>query len=509
MEIEYINCEQIFSENIFFIENIAHFKKIVKESGGRVFVLDIKKNQKFPKGCFASPTPICVYAYPSNGFKTIEDLESASNIYFQNGSDFYKFIELGLKDLTEYEGFVKSGLSTKKEWTRFIRKGFEKSFEKLQSGDIVHVKKRNVKMAVNSDGSLSPFNSSSRQMGTNIREVIQVHIFGQHVIQSDKDVFYLNDKLGDFKNFNEMLDSISNNIQSKTEYDEYIKSGFESREDQISAKRQGFEISTDYYNATEIELKTYQLYQKYKSIESEAENKGYQYSEEILLDEILRKPHYAILNKALLISNISSEWITYLKNYYKQSFGINPPNLPKLIENEEIEKVILNNKYFCENFYYVRDQDAAFLRNFKKITTDQIVVDGSNVAWADGSSETGDKAKAKNIRLLLSELNNIYQIKDIVTIIDASLIHQVDDPEELEKLIKSKMVLKAPANSDADGFLLQVTKEKKALLITNDSFKDWKEKDPWIKEHIDFFRVPFMFLGDSVRFDSKLEELLK
>jgi len=36
------------------------------------------------------------------------------------------------------------------------------------------------------------------------------------------------------------------------------------------------------------------------------------------------------------------------------------------------------------------------------------------------------------------------------------------------------------------------------LLLSNDTFQEWKAHDPWVAENIDFYRLSFLINQDSV-----------
>ena len=58
--------------------------------------------------------------------------------------------------------------------------------------------------------------------------------------------------------------------------------------------------------------------------------------------------------------------------------------------------------------------------------------------------------------------------------------------------------LEAPRETAADVFLIQYVKKNHCLLISNDTFKEWKVQDAWTAENIDFYRLAFMIKGDQV-----------
>lgn len=118
------------------------------------------------------------------------------------------------------------------------------------------------------------------------------------------------------------------------------------------------------------------------------------------------------------------------------------------------------------------------------------VVDGSNIAFAERSKD--GKPKVSNIvavRRMLSE-----QGYSPIIIVDAALRHQVDNPEQLESMIKDQVVRQAPAETDADFFVLKTAEEENAPVISNDLYEPYREQFPWIAER----RVPFMIVAGNV-----------
>ena len=147
-----------------------------------------------------------------------------------------------------------------------------------------------------------------------------------------------------------------------------------------------------------------------------------------------------------------------------------------------------------------------FERKSSRLFDRVAVVDGSNVAWGSGSKKAGDKPKAENIKLVVDALKE-RGFKKIIVIIDASLNHQVEDPKYLLELAREKILKEAPAKRDADEWIIKYAKEEGAYIITNDTFKDWKEKDEWVKENIDNYRVTFMIIDGIVKFDEKIDKI--
>jgi hypothetical protein len=122
-----------------------------------------------------------------------------------------------------------------------------------------------------------------------------------------------------------------------------------------------------------------------------------------------------------------------------------------------------------------------------------ILIDGANVAW---EAPTADKPPRPRI-------SNIISVKQAVAtlgfapiiIVDASLKHHIDDPDQLETLFASAKVLQAPSGTVADYFLLRTAEEREAQIVSNDEFEQYRAEFPWIKRR----RVPYMIISGSVQ----------
>lgn len=119
-----------------------------------------------------------------------------------------------------------------------------------------------------------------------------------------------------------------------------------------------------------------------------------------------------------------------------------------------------------------------------------VVVDGSNVAWEDQSAN--GKPQLRNLvqmRKLLAGMGF-----EPIVIVDAALHHQIDQPDELDKLIDAGEVLQAPAGTDADFFVLQTAKDKDAPFVSNDTERDYQDEFTHLRQR----RIPFMIVDGHI-----------
>lgn len=116
------------------------------------------------------------------------------------------------------------------------------------------------------------------------------------------------------------------------------------------------------------------------------------------------------------------------------------------------------------------------------------VVDGANVAY----EAAGGTPKVSHLVAMRKELEE--QGFDPMVIVDASLRHEIDDPEHLEALIDEGKVLQAPADASADFFVLKIAEEKEGVVVSNDQFEPYLSRHPWVRER----KIEYMVVGDEV-----------
>jgi hypothetical protein len=125
-----------------------------------------------------------------------------------------------------------------------------------------------------------------------------------------------------------------------------------------------------------------------------------------------------------------------------------------------------------------------------------VVIDGANVAYEERSG--GGKPKLSNLLKVRRELEE--RGCEAVIIVDASLKYDIDDQEQLETLIRSQQIRQVPAGTDADFFIIQFADQLDALMVTNDRYRDYAERFPWIPER----RLPYMIVkGEVVLYDEE------
>lgn len=118
------------------------------------------------------------------------------------------------------------------------------------------------------------------------------------------------------------------------------------------------------------------------------------------------------------------------------------------------------------------------------------VVDGANVAYEETTDD--GTPKVSNLVAMRKALENAGL--DPIVVVDASLRHEVDDPDQLEALFDDHRVRQAPAGSDADGFVLAIAREHDGMVVSNDQFDAYRDEFPDLDER----RLPFMIVRGEV-----------
>ncbi len=152
-------------------------------------------------------------------------------------------------------------------------------------------------------------------------------------------------------------------------------------------------------------------------------------------------------------------------------------------------------------FYFSRDMfkniakrvRGSSERAFPEVTypLNKVILDGSNIAWEE--KNTLDKPKISNIENMINRLSKV-NFNKIITVADAALRYQIDNQRRLDKLVKEGAMKMLPARVDGDKFILRIAEEEKAMIVSNDMFKEFREMKKWIDQR----RIPYTILDGEV-----------
>jgi hypothetical protein len=132
------------------------------------------------------------------------------------------------------------------------------------------------------------------------------------------------------------------------------------------------------------------------------------------------------------------------------------------------------------------------------------IVDGSNVALEARTFKEG--GRLQQLELVMDKLAQT-KGSAITIIVDANLRHHIDRKDDLEVMIKDRRVLQAPAQTDADEFILQTaeahrSRDEDVVIITNDRYleyiKKYKPRFDWVRDACKRFMFVFSADGSQV-----------
>lgn len=132
------------------------------------------------------------------------------------------------------------------------------------------------------------------------------------------------------------------------------------------------------------------------------------------------------------------------------------------------------------------------------------IVDGSNVALEARTFKEG--GRLSQIELLTAKLEET-EGAAVTVIVDANLRHHIDRKDDMEVMIKDRRILQAPAQTDADEFILLTaefhrSKGETVVIVSNDRFQDYikkfKPRFDWVKGSQQKFMFVFSHEGSEV-----------
>ncbi len=130
-----------------------------------------------------------------------------------------------------------------------------------------------------------------------------------------------------------------------------------------------------------------------------------------------------------------------------------------------------------------------------------MVGDISNIAFFNKRNE---KPKLEYIDLLYTL---IPREVETIGIADCALYHQIDNKKLYKtKYLIPKIIFEAPAQIEADDFILSYAKENDALILSNDRFRQYDiVSEDWLRDH----QIRFMIIENQFYFEQRFVKLVE
>lgn len=290
-------------------------------------------------------------------------------------------------------------------------------------------------------------------------------------------------------------------FESAKEFMDCIQRGFTIPLTYRLARRLGYENFETFKLGNENKFPDFDTFQKAKELNiTSFDEYMAKYDLELSYPELSHDQNLFLLllskleqGKKVSLNKLKSIFESQLEGYKDTNGKLFHWFTSALHSDKDFAEFLQNNPYAAQFISY--DVDGEFIDVFQ-LKNRSVVIDGSNVAH---NSQNGkpDRPSIANLLRMVRFLKT-KGFSDILIIADASLRHKLVDINKLSQLNQEAKYTIAPAGVAADIYLIQHVKRKHCLLISNDTFKQYKQNDPWVAINIDFYRLTFMIDENEV-----------
>lgn len=389
----------------------------------------------------------------TNGFKTIDDYQHSLVNEFPSAEIYYKAKKAGYNKFGDYDMMVQAGITDRE------------TFNKIIAGDFVNGYAAYMQM-IGENNSLPAAES--------ITNPYTLYIFATE---------------NGFKDFNSFKNAILRGFASADVLAVANGLGFTTFEDYTEAMQKGFRDFKDLEMAREKNIRDGKDFQKLIDLEFITCNDCTQ--DKKVLIALLSKLEQG---KKISLNKLKELLKRALEEYRYQDTNEMPLWFTVSLNNEnEIGEFLQKNEQVKRYGNY--DVDGEYFE-MNRLRDRKVVIDGSNVAH----NSNGNTKPIPHISNIISMVNYLKSkgFTEITVINDASLKHKIADADKLAELQNIAELLEAPKENPADPFIIQYVKRNHCLLVSNDTFREWKYQDPWIAENIDFYRLAFIIKDENI-----------
>lgn len=431
------------------LSTMQEFIRYVTSCNAQTIFIINKDEQQY----FACMQQGIFIGYPTSGYHTMEDYKESTKAGFSDAVLFYEAKSKGYSSCQDYQLVKEAGIADIKVFEKIKSQGYLTGYQEFKE-----IKNEKILFA-GSDEIANPY------------------------------LLYSYASSKGFTDYNQFKNASNLGFTDAHHYNSAIEKGYKNNADYEDGLHKGFPDAEFYYAAMEKKIRDISDLDKFLEL-SQLEISLENYDERLLLSVISKLPQ----GKKVSINKLN-ELFTQALNLYKYA------------DNNEFPEWLTRSLYTAQNItHFLRAKDNA--KKFgtydsegeyfetKQLNQRKVVLDGSNVAHA---SMGNDKAKPMVVNMI-KVVNKLITrgFTEIIIIADASLRHRLTDKERMEELEKICEYRIAPAETPADVFLIEFVKMEGCLLVSNDIFREWKLKDKWVAENIDYYKMAFMIEGDKV-----------
>ncbi len=269
--------------------------------------------------------------------------------------------------------------------------------------------------------------------------------------------------------------------------------GFKKYADWQMAKLKGFEKGAEYYEAASLGIDNPCEFQDYRILFIKRFDYDFETPFEFHIFHIISRLRGG---QSIKLKEMERKLRRESHNYSRDWYGQDRHE----ITVELLKYFLSSNSKFSKIGKLIsvsEDVEFSLYRN------DTIYVDGSNVAWNNGSRERGDVPHARNIKAVINKLGEI-GFNRVLVLCDNNLYDEVDDNDVYKELSRTGYLQAVAKGNVADEWLLRFKEDKDRFIITNDKYTEYRENYPDIKTQ----RVSFQVIGNEARFEDKIYKVV-
>jgi hypothetical protein len=391
----------------------------------------------------------------TQGFRAIEDYVQATKGAFPDAGSYYDAQARGLSKYADYQLMCEAGIAEAETVETMKREGYIAGYEAWQ------ILKEKGELEVPDIGPVS-----------NAHELYQWA------------------KKRGFPDYTALEQALVLGFSDWGDYQAATAKGFTNAARYEDAVRRGFLNNEDYEFALGRQIRDAADARTFFDLQAGAGGPDMEFDKKVLLTFLSRLEE----GKRVSINKIEQHFTKALDDYRYADTGQLPPWFTIGIQGrDELIAFLSRNEEVKQYGDY--DNDGEFFE-VAPLKGRHVVLDASNVAYNSASRKEAKPFVAnilKVVRFLRAK-----GFEQISIIADASLCYRLADTEKLEELKEASEYIEAPAEKSADQFIIQYVKNNNCLLVSNDTFREWKAQDPWVASNIDYYRLSFLVKGDEV-----------
>jgi hypothetical protein len=446
----YFNAKVAKSDSSIDIASLKEFCRYLELNGIKsVFLLSDGIGQAAQ---FAVAQNGVILQKTTEGYKQLEDYLQSAQQHFPDARTYYDAQQLGYTAYEDYALVKEAGINDRQVFETMKTQGYIKGFDEYKTA------KENTSLpAIEAAG--NPY-----------------------------ELYRYAEKQG-FISYMDFADAWKKGFTEAATFKIATERGYKSKADYDAGVKGGFSGASDYAKAKELKVRDKEDFDKLIELEF-LSHTGYHYDQRVMLVLISKLPERKKvgINKLTDLFNETKETYRYtdtkeMPQWFTCAFTDRNSIIDFLLSSDYVKK------------YGSYDKDGEYFET-NRLQSRKVVIDASNVAHNSNANPNG-KAAIANVITLVEELKK-RGFTEITIIADASLKHKVTDKELIKQLKEMGEYMEAPTEKPADIFIIQYVKRYCCLLISNDTFKEWKAQDQWVALNIDYYRLAFLINKEGV-----------